>query len=72
LETILSFFTGLFQAGPVTIFDSSYYLESIPILVDFNLVFLIALFTIFCSVLASWLPAWRAGKLKPIEIMRKY
>jgi lipoprotein-releasing system permease protein len=72
LESVLSFFSGLFHAGPVTIMDSSYYLETIPIIVDGKMIFLICLFTIASSVLASWLPARRAGKLKPIEILRKY
>ena len=72
LETILSFFSGLFHAGPVMILDSGYYIDTIPIIVDINAIILIAFFTILSSVLASWLPARRAGKLKPIEIMRKY
>ena len=72
LETLLSFFSGLFHAGPVTILDSGYYLETIPIIVNVQAVFLIALFTILSSVLASWLPARRAGKLKPVEILCKY
>jgi lipoprotein-releasing system permease protein len=72
LETVLSFFSGLFHAGPVTILNSGYYLETIPIIVNWNAVFLIAFFTILSSSLASWLPARRAGKLKPIEILRKY
>ena len=72
LETLLSFFSGLFRAGPVTILDSGYYLETIPIIVDGRMVLLIGFFTVLSSVLASWLPARRAGKLKPIEILRKY
>ena len=72
LEIILSFFSGLFHAGPVTILDSTYYLESIPIAIDGQAVLLIGFFTILCSVLASWFPARRAGKIKPTEILRKY
>ena len=72
LESFLSFFTGLFHAGPVKILDSGYYLETIPIIIDSKAVLLIGFFTILSSVLASWLPARRAGKLKPIEILRKY
>ena len=72
LEIALSFFSGLFHAGPVKILDSGYYLETIPIIVNWSAVFLIGVFTVLCSVLASWLPARRAGKLKPIEILRKY
>jgi lipoprotein-releasing system permease protein len=72
LERALTFFSGIFHGGPVLILDSGYYLETIPIVVDWKMVFTIALLTIFASVLASWLPARRAGKLKPIEILRKY
>jgi len=72
LERALTFFSGIFHGGPVLILDSGYYLEKIPIIVNWKLVFIIALSTIFAAVLASWLPARRAGKLKPIEILRKY
>jgi lipoprotein-releasing system permease protein len=72
LESLLSFLTGLFHGGPVKILDSGYYLETIPVMVDKAAVFLIGVFTILSSVLASWIPAHRAGKLKPVEILRKY
>jgi lipoprotein-releasing system permease protein len=72
LERVLSFFSGIFHGGPVLILDSGYYLETIPITVNWKAVFIIAILTIISSVLASWLPARRAGKLKPIEILRKY
>jgi len=72
LETSLSFITGIFHAGPVTILDSGYYLETIPVVVNIKMIFVIVLFTILSSVLASWIPARRAGKIKPIEILRKY
>ena len=72
LEKALTFFSGIFHGGPVLILDSGYYLETIPIIVNWKMVFIIALSTILASVLASWLPARRAGKLKPIEILRKY
>jgi len=72
LETVLSFFTGIFHAGPVKILDSGYYLETIPIIVNIKALFLIVFLTVLSSVLASWFPARRAGKLKPIEILRKY
>jgi lipoprotein-releasing system permease protein len=72
LETFLSFLTGLFHGGPVKILDSGYYLETIPVIVDKAAVLLIGVFTVLSSVLASWIPARRAGKLKPVEILRKY
>jgi lipoprotein-releasing system permease protein len=72
LENMLTFLTGLFHGGPVKILDSGYYLEAIPVIVDKAAVLLIGVFTLLSSVLASWIPARRAGKLKPLEILRKY
>ncbi|MDR1505653.1 MAG: ABC transporter permease [Treponema sp.] len=57
--------------GGVRILDPEYYLEKIPVIIDWTAVFAIVIFTIACSVLASWLPARRAGKLKPLEILRR-
>ena len=71
LEKVLSFFSGLFNGDEVKILDPGFYLETIPITIDWNAVFVIGLFTIICSVLASWIPAHRAGKLKPMELLRK-
>jgi lipoprotein-releasing system permease protein len=72
LEIVLSFFTALFNGEPVRILNSGYYLEKIPIIISFPAILTIGFFTVLCSVLASWIPARRAGKLKPIEILRKY
>lgn len=72
LEELFTFFSQLFNGEAVTIMDPGVYLENIPIIIDFKTVWLIALFTIICSVLASFIPAHRAGKLSPIAILRKY
>jgi len=71
LEKFLSFFTRLAGGSEVKILDPGFYLETIPIIIDWSAVFLIGLFTVLCSILASWLPAVRAGKLKPMELLRK-
>jgi lipoprotein-releasing system permease protein len=72
IEHILNFFSGLFNGEKVKILDPGYYLETIPIIIDWTAVLLIGLFTVLCSIIASYLPARRAGKLKPLEILRKY
>jgi lipoprotein-releasing system permease protein len=72
LEKLLSFFSGLAGGGRVQILDPGFYLETIPIIIDWLAVFLIGCFTILCSVAASLIPAHRAGKLKPMELLRKY
>jgi lipoprotein-releasing system permease protein len=72
LEKFLSFCSGLFHGGEVKILDPGFYLETIPIIIDWTTVFLIGCFTVLCSCAASWIPARRAGKLKPMELIRKY
>jgi lipoprotein-releasing system permease protein len=72
LEGLLTFFSRLFRGGEVKILDPGYYLENIPVIVDGPAVFLIVFFTVLCSVLASWIPARRAGKMKPLELLRKH
>ena len=71
LERFLSFFSVRFTGAEVSILDPDFYLETIPIIIDWNVVFMIFLFTIFCSVVASMIPARRAGKLKPMDLLRK-
>ena len=71
LENLLSFFSRLFNGGEVKILDPGFYLETIPIIIDWKMVFMIGLFACFCSVLASLIPAHRAGKLKPMDLIRK-
>ncbi|MDR0503580.1 MAG: ABC transporter permease [Treponema sp.] len=70
-ESILSFFSRLFRGSDVKILDPGFYLETIPVVVDWNAVLIIGCFAILCSVLASWIPAHSAGKLKPMELLRK-
>jgi lipoprotein-releasing system permease protein len=72
LERFLGFFSRIFQKEAIKILDPGYYLETIPIIIDWTAVVLIGFFTILSSILASWIPARRAGKLRPLEILRKY
>jgi lipoprotein-releasing system permease protein len=72
LEKALSFVSGLFHGSEVKILDPGFYLEAIPIVIDWTAVFLIGCFTVICSCIASWIPARRAGRLKPMDLLRKY
>ena len=72
LETVLSLFSAIAGGGEVKILDPGFYLAAIPIVIDWFAVFLIGCFTVLCSVIASWFPAHRAGKLKPMDLLRKY
>ncbi|MDY7026810.1 MAG: ABC transporter permease [Spirochaetota bacterium] len=54
------------------IFDRSYYLETIPIRINFIDVFGTAAGTLFLATGAAFFPARRAGRIKPLEILRKH
>jgi len=71
LENLLSFFSNLFNGNDIKILDPGFYLETIPIIIDWQAVFMIGFFAILCSVIASLIPAYKAGKLKPMELIRK-
>jgi lipoprotein-releasing system permease protein len=59
------------QVEAVTIFNSSYYLSSIPIRIRWIEVCMAAVGTLVLSGIASYLPAARAARARPLEIIRK-
>jgi lipoprotein-releasing system permease protein len=71
LEKALGFFSGLFRSGEVKILDPGYYLENIPLVIDWKAVCVIGIGVVLASMLASWLPSRRAGALPPIELLRR-
>jgi lipoprotein-releasing system permease protein len=71
LERLLSVFSRLFSGAAIKILDPGFYLENIPIVIDKNTVFTIALFAVLGAVAAAYLPALRAGKQKPVGLLRK-
>ncbi|GHU01413.1 ABC transporter substrate-binding protein [Spirochaetia bacterium] len=72
LESIINFFGGFFHGGTVKILDPGFYLQEIPIIINWQMVLFIGLFTVLASLVSSWIPARRAGKIPPMEILRKY
>jgi lipoprotein-releasing system permease protein len=57
--------------GPFTIFNSAYYLKSIPIRIEPGEVIAAAVATLLLSAVASYLPAARAARTRPLDILRK-
>ena len=55
----------------VTLLNESYYLESIPIHLDWSSLVLVFVSTVVLATLASWVPARKAGLMKPLEILHK-
>jgi lipoprotein-releasing system permease protein len=60
------------QAGyPITLLDPAFYLERIPIRISLHEIVAVAAFAIFLSTLASYIPAKRAGRVRPLEVLRR-
>ena len=55
----------------ITLLDPSFYLQSIPVAIPFFELMLVVLCTLLLTLLASVLPAIRAGREKPLETLRK-
>lgn len=56
----------------IVLIDTSYYLEKIPIKLDLTHILIISTLTIILSVTAAYFPAIKAGRLKPMDILRKH
>lgn len=57
---------------PIRIFQAAFYLERIPIRIKLAEVLLSAALTVLLATLAAWLPARRAGRIRPLEVIRRY
>lgn len=69
---ILSPLVSLGDSGPVELLNSSYYLDDIPIDMKPGQLALIVAATVLLAVFSSALPARRAGKVKPLDVLRKH
>lgn len=72
LSLMLSPFTGRQTVSPIKIFNTAFYLEQIPIRLGLTELILVALLSLVLSASAAYLPARSAGRIKPMEIIRKY
>ncbi|MGL1894397.1 MAG: FtsX-like permease family protein [Spirochaetaceae bacterium] len=52
--------------------DSEYYLENIPVELNFRKLLFMTFFSITTTALASYFPARKAGLIKPLKIMQKF
>jgi lipoprotein-releasing system permease protein len=57
---------------PVRIFNPEFYLEQIPIHLRFGELYAVGAATLLLSILAAYLPARKAGRVRPLEILRRY
>ena len=66
-----TFFYGGGKPLEIHLLDPAYYLEHIPVKLNLFDLYIIAVSMLILSVVVCLVPAVRAGKEKPIEIMRK-
>ncbi len=57
--------------GAFTLFNSAYYLKSIPIRIESTEIAASAIAALLLAALAAYLPAARAARARPLEILRK-
>jgi len=57
--------------GAFTLFNSAYYLKSIPVRIMANEVVAAAVGALLLSAFAAYLPAARAARTRPLDILRK-
>ena len=55
----------------ILIFDPDYYIQNFTVDIDINNILIVSVLTILLSVFVSIIPALKAGKEKPLDIMRK-
>ncbi len=71
LEHIINLFTTLGGGGEVHLMDPAYYLAEIPVEIPGIQIMLIAVSVLILSVLVSYIPSRKAGREKPLDILRK-
>lgn len=71
-ENLISPFYRIKSAGPFLIFNPEFYLEEIPVRISFFELFSVAFITILIATLSAYLPAKEAGRIKPLEVIRRY
>ena len=55
----------------IRLFNTEFYLDSIPIDLRLRELAVIAAATLLLAVLAAWLPALRAGRVRPLDVLRR-
>ena len=68
---LLSPILQLERLPDVRLFNTEFYLEQIPVSLSFRELVTVAAATMLLSVLAAWLPARRAGGIRPLEVLRR-
>ena len=71
LEKLVNIFSAMGGGGEVHLMDPAYYLAEIPVEIPGIQIILIIVAVLLLSVLVSYIPARKAGREKPLDILRK-
>ena len=80
IEKVVNFFAKagyLLQGVPaaeiktIRLMDPAYYLQTIPVNLPFAQIMLISVSTVLLALIVSIIPSVKAGKEKPLDIIRK-
>ena len=71
LERLVNLFSTMGGGGEVHLMDPAYYLSEIPVEIPGSQIILIAVSVLILSVLVSYIPSRKAGREKPLDILRK-
>lgn len=63
--------TPLNEVSQIHLMDPAYYIQTIPLEIPFAQIFLICALTILLSLIVSIIPSVKAGREKPLDILRK-
>jgi lipoprotein-releasing system permease protein len=72
LEYLLSLASALLHGEAVKILDPGFYLQNIPVIIDWKAVALIGVFAVLCSCASSLFCARKAGLVRPLDLLRKF
>ncbi|MBR1640398.1 MAG: ABC transporter permease [Treponema sp.] len=70
LEAVTNFFIHFFSDTSIKLLDPAYYLSEIPVNLPVFQILLIVFSTLLLSVIVSYIPAKKAGREKPLDILR--
>lgn len=70
LEKLVNLFSAIGGGGEVHLMDPAYYLAEIPVDLPVNQIILIIISVLFLSLVVSYIPSKKAGKEKPLDILR--
>ncbi len=72
IYTGMNFILNIDSDKSFILLDTEYYLDSIPVELNYIKLLLMTFFSIATTAVASFLPARKAGLIKPLQIMQKY